>query len=197
LSLRRLAIAAAVAFGAAAAAEDNQLVSGPGVGLVNAKCATCHDVTHITRSKLTRDEWTDNFANMVSRGMPPATDAERAIIIDYLVAYYGPNPAPPPSADTLADAAAKATGIDVGDQVGKLLSTNGCTACHAVDKPLVGPPFKAIADRYRSDGGAAARLAAKVRQGGAGVWGQTPMPPNATLSDPELKQVVDWVLGRK
>jgi len=197
LSLRSLAAVAALACAASAAAQDSQLVSGPGVGLVNAKCGTCHDVTHITRSRLTRDEWTDNFVNMVSRGMPPATDAERAIIIDYLVTYYGPHPAPPPSADTHADAAAQATGIDPGDPIGKLLNTSGCTACHALDKPLVGPAFKAIAARYRSDAGAAARLAAKVRAGGAGTWGQTPMPPNAALSDAELRQVVDWVLARK
>jgi len=217
LSLRRLAVAAAAALAAVAVAQDtvaqdtvaqdtvardtvardNQLVSGPGVGLVNAKCGTCHDVTHVTRSKLTREEWTDNFQNMLKRGMPPTTDAERAIILDYLVAYYGPDPAPPPSADTQAGAAAQATGIDLGDPVGKLLNSSGCTACHAVDKPLVGPPFKSVAERYRSDAGAAARLVAKIRQGGAGVWGQTPMPPNAALSDPDLKRIVDWVLAQK
>jgi cytochrome c551/c552 len=197
LSLRRLAAGAALALVASAAAQEGQLVSGPGVGLVNAKCGTCHDVTHIIRSKLTRDEWTDNFANMTKRGMPPATEAERAIIIDYLVTYYGPNPAPAPSPDTHAAAAAQVTGIDTGDPVGKLLNTSGCTACHALDKPLVGPPFRAIAERYRGDAGAAARLVAKLRQGGAGNWGQTPMPPNATLSDPELRQAIDWVLGRR
>lgn len=194
---RKLAVAAAAAIAAVAVAQENQLVSGPGVGLVNAKCGTCHDVTHIIRSKLTREEWTDNFHNMVKRGMPPATDAERAIIIDYLVTYYGPDPAPPPSADTQAGAAAQATGVDVADPVGKLLNSNGCTACHAVDKPLVGPPFRSVAERYRGDSGAAARLAAKVRQGGAGAWGQVPMPPNAALSDADLKRMVDWVLAQK
>jgi cytochrome c len=77
------------------------------------------------------------------------------------------------------------------------LNSSGCTACHAVDKPLVGPPFKSVAERYRGDAGAAARLAAKVRQGGAGVWGQTPMPPNAALSEADLKRIVDWVLAQK
>ena len=194
---RLAAATAAAALAAAAVAQDNQLISGPGVGLVNAKCGTCHDVTHIIRSKLTREEWTDNFNNMVKRGMPPATDAERAIIIDYLVAYYGPDPAPPPSADTQAGAAAQATGVALDDPVGKLLNSSGCTACHAVDKLLVGPPFKAVAERYRSDAGAAARLAAKVRQGGAGAWGQVPMPPNAALSDADLRRIVDWVLAQK
>jgi cytochrome c551/c552 len=196
LFLRSASLVAAAALAAAALAQDKQLVSGPGVGLVNAKCGTCHDVTHITRSKLTRDEWTDSFHNMVKRGMPPTTDAETRIILDYLVAYYGPTPAPAAAPDSFADAAARAAGVDAGDKVGALLNASGCTACHAVDKSLVGPAFKAVADRYRGDAGAPAKLAAKVRQGGAGVWGQTPMPPNAAISEADLKQLVDWVLAQ-
>ena len=197
MSLRSASLVALAVLAAAAAAQDKHLVSGPGVGLVNAKCGTCHDLTHITRSKLTRDEWTDNFQNMVKRGMPPATDAETKIILDYLVAYYGPQPAAPAAPDAFADAAAKAAGVEAGDKVGALLNASGCTACHAVDKPLVGPAFKAVADRYRGDAAAAAKLGAKVRQGGAGAWGQTPMPPNPALSDADLRQMIDWVLAQR
>jgi cytochrome c len=164
---------------------------------VSAKCGTCHDLTHLSRSKLTRDEWTDNFENMLRRGMPPATDPERAIILDYLVAYYGPSPQPAPGPDTYADAAAKTAGIAAGDKVGELAASRGCTACHTADKPLVGPAFKAIAERYRGDASAAPRLAAKVRNGGAGSWGQTPMPAHPALPDAELKQLVGWVLAQQ
>jgi cytochrome c551/c552 len=193
--LPRSAAAAALLIAAAALAQDKELVSGPGVALVNAKCGTCHDVTHITRSKLTRAEWIDNFDNMLKRGMPPANDAERKIVIDYLSAYYGPGPAPAPSPDTLVAAATASSGIDVESPIGKLLNSSGCMACHLLDKPLVGPPFKAIAERYRGDGAAAAKLAGKVRQGGAGAWGAIPMPPNERLAAAELGQIVDWVLG--
>ncbi|MCX7891037.1 MAG: c-type cytochrome [Burkholderiales bacterium] len=185
--------AAATALGAAAASA---LVSGPGVALVNAKCGTCHDVTHITRSKLTQDEWTDNLRNMIQRGMPPPTDDERAIIIEYLVAYYGPKPPPPAAPDTYADRVAGLGGLGGDDPGAKLVGEAGCIACHKLDEAFVGPSFKAIAARYRGDSGAPARLAQKVRQGGAGVWGPTPMPPQ-NLTDAELKPLVDWVLAQK
>ncbi len=192
----RLSTCAAALTAGFALAQGAPLVSGPGVGLVTAKCGTCHDVTHITRSKLTRDEWTDNFENMVKRGMPRPSEDETRIILDYLTAYYGPRPPPPAAPDTLAAAAAGASGIDPTQGVGRILSAGGCTACHAVDKPLVGPSFDAVAARYRGDAAATAKLSAKIRHGGAGVWGPTPMPPNAVLSDREVQQIVEWVLAR-
>lgn len=47
----------------------------------------------------------------------------------------------------------------------------GCMACHAKDKKLVGPSFKDIAAKYKGDKAAPAKLADKVRKGGAGAWG--------------------------
>jgi len=72
----------------------------------------------------------------------------------------------------------------------------GCMACHAVDKKLVGPSFKDIAAKYKGQADAPAKLAEKVRKGGAGVWGQIPMSPNgvAKINDTDLKAVVAWIL---
>ncbi|RPH58522.1 MAG: hypothetical protein EHM83_01475 [Burkholderiales bacterium] len=70
-----------------------------------------------------------------------------------------------------------------------------CTACHAVDKKLVGPAYKDVAAKYKSDAAAAAKLAEKVKKGGSGVWGPVPMPPNAAVPDADVKTLVDWVLA--
>ena len=72
----------------------------------------------------------------------------------------------------------------------------GCLACHSVDKKLVGPAFKDVAAKYQGQADAVAKLTDKVRKGGAGVWGQIPMPPNpeAKINDAELKTVVEWIL---
>jgi cytochrome c len=72
----------------------------------------------------------------------------------------------------------------------------GCVACHAVDKKLVGPSFKEIAAKYKDQKDAVAKLSEKVRKGGAGVWGQVPMPPNdaGKINDADLKAVVEWIL---
>ena len=65
-----------------------------------------------------------------------------------------------------------------------LLPRNGYTAPHAVDKKVVGPAYNEVAAKYKGDAGAAAKLAAKVKAGGSGVWGQGPMPPNPAVPTP-------------
>ena len=79
----------------------------------------------------------------------------------------------------------------------ELAKKNACTACHAVDKKIVGPAFKEVAAKYRNDKTAEAKLVKKVKEGGVGVWGQVPMPPNSTVSDKDIQTLVKWVLSLK
>ena len=79
----------------------------------------------------------------------------------------------------------------------ELAKKNACTACHAIDKKLVGPAYKDVAAKYRSDKDAEAKLAEKVKKGGVGVWGQVPMPPNANVKDEDVKTLVKWILSLK
>ena len=69
-----------------------------------------------------------------------------------------------------------------------LLKKNNCIACHAADKKLVGPSYKAVADKYRGQSDAADKLAKKIRAGGAGVWGAIPMPPHPQVSEADAKK---------
>ena len=80
------------------------------------------------------------------------------------------------------------------DDQTKLATEKGCTACHAVDKKVIGPAYKDVAKKYKSDAKAADALAAKVVKGGSGVWGPIPMPPNK-VSDDEAKKLVAWILS--
>ena len=79
----------------------------------------------------------------------------------------------------------------------ELARSRNCVACHAVDKTLIGPSFKAIASRYARDRDAVEHLARKVREGSVGVWGdkKTPMPANPQVSDEEATTLVRWILG--
>jgi cytochrome c len=79
----------------------------------------------------------------------------------------------------------------------ELAKKNACTACHAVDKKVVGPAFKEVAAKYRGDKTAEAKLVKKVKEGGVGVWGQVPMPPNSAVSDKDIQALVKWVLSLK
>jgi cytochrome c len=79
----------------------------------------------------------------------------------------------------------------------ELIKKDGCTACHSVDKKIVGPAYKDVANKYRNDPKAAAYLEQKVKKGGSGVWGPVPMPPNTQVSDADIKTIVNWVLSLK
>jgi cytochrome c len=79
----------------------------------------------------------------------------------------------------------------------ELAKKHNCLACHAADKKVVGPSYKEVAAKYRGDKAAEAKLADKVKKGGVGVWGQVPMPPNATVPDAEVKALVGWILQQK
>ncbi len=77
-----------------------------------------------------------------------------------------------------------------------LAQSKGCLACHAIDKKMVGPAYKEIAAKYRADKTAEAKLVDKVMKGGAGVWGQMPMPAQS-VTPAEAKTLVAWVLSQK
>ena len=79
----------------------------------------------------------------------------------------------------------------------ELAKKNACTACHAIDKKLVGPAYKDVAAKYKGDKTAEAKLIEKVKKGGSGVWGQVPMPPNSNVKDEDIKTLVKWVLSLK
>jgi len=79
----------------------------------------------------------------------------------------------------------------------ELAKKHACTACHAVDKKVVGPAFKEVAAKYKGNAKAEAMLIDKVKKGGVGTWGQVPMPPNASVPDADVKALVKWVLGLK
>jgi cytochrome c len=77
----------------------------------------------------------------------------------------------------------------------ELATKNACTACHAVDKKLVGPSYQEVAAKYKGNAKAEAMLVEKVKKGGVGTWGQVPMPPNANLKDPDAATLVKWILA--
>jgi len=70
-----------------------------------------------------------------------------------------------------------------------LLSKNTCTACHGVDKKIVGPGLTEIAKKYP---GKVDYLASKIKVGSAGVWGSIPMPAQ-NISEADAKIIANWI----
>lgn len=79
----------------------------------------------------------------------------------------------------------------------EIAKKNGCLACHALDKKVVGPAWNEVGKKYAGDPAAAEQLAVKVKKGTKGTWGPVPMPPNATVKDADVKTLVEFVLTLK
>ena len=105
--------------------------------------------------------------------------------------------APAAAPAQVAGAAAPSTATPAAADASALLQKNGCLACHALDKKVLGPSYKEVAAKYAGDKNAAAMLEQKVKAGGVGVWGQVPMPPNAAASDADLQAMVKYILAQK
>ena len=54
-----------------------------------------------------------------------------------------------------------------------------------------------MAKKYAGRADAVARLSAKIKSGGSGVWGPIPMPPHPQVSDAEAEKMASYVLGLK
>ncbi|MEO8145549.1 MAG: c-type cytochrome [Betaproteobacteria bacterium] len=80
------------------------------------------------------------------------------------------------------------------DKIKPLAEKSGCLGCHSAKQRLVGPSFAEIASRYRTDAGAEPRLAANVKAGSQGVWGNVPMPPHPRIEESEARALVRWIL---
>ena len=78
-----------------------------------------------------------------------------------------------------------------------MLKKNACTACHAIDKKMVGPAYKDVAAKYRGQKDIEPKLVEKVKKGGVGVWGQVPMPPNSAVKEDDIKTMVHFILSLK
>ena len=92
-----------------------------------------------------------------------------------------------------ADAAAAADDPSGPVAPTELMTAKGCLSCHGMDHAVVGPSLEEVRSKYVGQSDAADHLRQKIRDGGAGVWGQVPMPPQPGLSDEEVQRIVDWL----
>ncbi len=70
-----------------------------------------------------------------------------------------------------------------------------CTACHAVDKKLVGPAYQEVAKKYAGQKDIEKTLTDHIKKGSTGRWGPVPMPPNAAVPDADAASLAKWIMG--
>lgn len=91
--------------------------------------------------------------------------------------------------------AGQASAVDA-EAAKALAQKSGCLACHSVAAKIVGPAYKDVAAKYKGNKEAEAKMIAKVKAGGSGVWGPIPMPANSPqVKDEDIKTIVEWVLS--
>ena len=89
-------------------------------------------------------------------------------------------------------AADERTGFVAGQY---LMNSNDCKSCHVVDKTSVGPSFNAVAEKYKTDAGAVAKLADKIINGGGGVWGEHVMAAHPKITKAQSETIVKYILS--
>ena len=85
-----------------------------------------------------------------------------------------------------------------------LAKEHDCTACHAINKRLIGPAWMDVAKKYKgvtkytykgAEYNLAEGLVMKVSKGGSGNWGSMPMPANSpTVKEADIKELVQFIL---
>src|SRR4030066_945829 len=96
----------------------------------------------------------------------------------------------------IAAAGLMAAGSAMSADMPELAKKSGCTGCHAIDKKIVGPAWQDVANKYKGDADAVAKLSTKISKGGSGAWGAVPMPPQPKLSEAETKELAGFVWSR-
>ena len=75
-----------------------------------------------------------------------------------------------------------------------LATKNKCTACHQVDKKLLGPTFKQVAAKYKGQKNAETMLSDSMLKGAKGKWGgKVPMPAQK-ITSADAQALSKWIL---
>jgi len=71
---------------------------------------------------------------------------------------------------------------------------SGCTACHMIERKIVGPSYADVAAKYESTDENIAMLTATVINGNVGNWGEVPMPAHPHLAKEDVETIIKYVL---
>ena len=67
---------------------------GPALVVINERCSTCHTTASVFNQRRSADDWAATVQLMVDRGADLTPD-DMTMVIDYLAANFGPEPAKP------------------------------------------------------------------------------------------------------
>jgi mono/diheme cytochrome c family protein len=141
---------------------------GPVRQVIFKNCTSCHGIDDYAYNALDRAGWNALIETKHKGLSVPVSDADRSLLLDWVVAKFGPTSKPfprayvPPTITTF-----------FSDPEAQALITRSCTSCHGVDRVN---DARYSPDRWRV-------IAVDMRERGA------------LLTDEELERLVEW-LGR-
>ena len=170
-----------------------------GAELANGQCLICHSVEYVSsQPPMPRAFWKASVLKMQSKYGAPITDAQVEPLLDYLTKNYGVTApgaaAPVPSVSTPATPTNAAPG-NLKAKAQELAMKFGCFGCHNTQTKIIGPAYRDIAAKYKSDPDAAAKIDQQIHKGGSGKWGPMIMPPFPQVTAEETKTLASWILG--
>ena len=155
-------VALLITIGISAFASGQALPDGRGKAEFERICTTCHVAAMSTRLGKSADDWKSVVADMTSRGAQ-GSQADLDNVVLYLSTNFGPGKGA--SASTAQTARAPATvavaaptpgaalGTSDAEHAKRVISQNGCAACHRVGEEgsYVGPTLNGIGSRKTAE----------------------------------------------
>ena len=76
-----------------------------------------------------------------------------------------------------------------------LVGKNGCFTCHQIDKKIVGPTYRDVAEKYAgATPEVISTLGKKIIEGGSGNWGEAIMTAHPNVTQEDAEAMVKYIL---
>src|SRR6267142_276067 len=166
-----------------------------GAEIANGQCLTCHSVEYVViQPPMQRAFWKAEVQKMQQKYGAQIPEEQVEAVVDYLTKNYGVTTNSTQTAKLQASASTAQTHAADAQQI---VTKYGCLGCHNPAMKLVGPAYRDIAAKYKTDPAAFAKVDEQIHKGGSGKWGPIIMPPFPQVTAGETKVLADWILGLK
>lgn len=75
-------------------------------------------------------------------------------------------------------------------------SMTSCGICHKLDAKAMGPSYKAIAGKYKSDAEGAKKIQESIKNGSQKAWGENSIMPPQTAAANDAEAIAKWILSQ-
>jgi cytochrome c551/c552 len=176
--------------------ETGAFKQAAGAEIANGQCLTCHSVEYVLiQPPMQRAFWKAEVQKMQQKYGAQIPDDQVEKVVDYLTSNYGVTTNGAQSASI--DASITAQPHSALSDAQQIATKYGCLGCHNPTVKIVGPAYRDIAVKYKTDPAAQAKIDEQIHKGGSGKWGPIIMPPFPQVTAAETKLLANWILGLK